>query len=143
MKKSLVYLSCLVIMCCLFSGSVAEAQAIISNHVMAYTINRHGEDYSIDGTIINVADKAIAKEIHILDEIITGKDRSYSFSIMMISAASNMIVAKISYPSAPVGTDLHYEVTRFNIFNKPSGNYYIVVEESREGVIGKFMLRIR
>ena len=142
-KLSIVMLFCFGFMCIHSLQNIAEAGAIIANHVVAYSITRHGEEYSIDGPVINIPDKAIAREIKILDEIICDPNASYTFTIWMIHAASNKPVAKMPFEPTPSGRSFQYLVTTFNIFNKPAGDYYIVVEEAREGVLGKFMIRLK
>lgn len=127
----------------IISQSLAEARASISNHVTAYEFTRNQDDYSINGHVINVADKAITQEIKILDEITAESNTIYNFTVWMVHADSNTPVAQMLYESAQSQTGLFYFTTRFNIVNKPASDYYIIVREEKEGMLGKFLLRIK
>ena len=142
-KMTIVLIVCASVLYLQVFESVAASGVAIVNHVTAYSIKRHGENYSLGGPVVTVADKKISGKIQILDVMVSEPNTSHAFFVWMVDAISKEPVSKMPYEPSRSNTGLYYCVTEFNISNKPAGDYFIVVEEAREGVLGRFMLRIK
>ena len=94
-KMTIVLIVCASVLYLQVFESVAASGVAIVNHVTAYSIKRHGENYSLGGPVVTVADKKISGKIQILDVMVSEPNTSHAFFVWMVDAISKEPVSEI------------------------------------------------